>query len=65
MKCNQKSKVSGLKQAVEKAVEVIGTFSSTDRSMVLMSPACASLDMFTNFEQRGNQFVKFVKELAQ
>ncbi|MOA69047.1 UDP-N-acetylmuramoylalanine--D-glutamate ligase [compost metagenome] len=32
---------------------------------VLMSPACASFDMFKNYEDRARQFVQAVQGLAQ
>lgn len=32
--------------------------------VVLLSPACASYDMFDNFEHRGHEFVKLVRGLG-
>jgi UDP-N-acetylmuramoylalanine--D-glutamate ligase len=29
---------------------------------VLLSPACASFDMYKNFEQRGDAFIQAVQE---
>jgi len=36
---------------------------ATKGDVVLLSPACASFDLFKNYEDRGNQFKKVVKEL--
>ena len=36
---------------------------STKGDVVLLSPACASFDLFKNFEDRGSQFKKAVREL--
>ena len=32
--------------------------------VVLLSPACASYDMFDNFEQRGQKFIELVREVG-
>lgn len=50
--------VETMSQAVKKA----GSLATTG-SLVLLSPACASLDMFNNFEQRGDVFSAAVEAL--
>jgi UDP-N-acetylmuramoylalanine--D-glutamate ligase len=37
---------------------------ASQNDIVLLSPACASFDMFANFEDRGNQFIEIVEGLV-
>ncbi len=48
-----------LGQAVERALAL-----ASEGDMVLLSPACASMDMFRNYGHRGQCFVDEVQELA-
>jgi len=34
-----------------------------DEETVLLSPCCASFDLFKSYEDRGDQFKKYVREL--
>jgi UDP-N-acetylmuramoylalanine--D-glutamate ligase len=49
-------------QTLQEAVELAATRSSRG-DVVLLSPGCASFDMFRDFEDRGRQFKEAVKEL--
>lgn len=53
-------KVDSMATAVKRAAEL-----ARPGDTVLLSPACASLDMYRNFEDRGNQFVTAVEALCE
>ena len=48
-----------LDQAVRKAFEI-----AQSGEVVLLSPACASFDMFGSYAERGDKFRQLVGELA-
>jgi len=48
-----------MQEAVEKAFGA-----AVDGEIVLLSPACASFDMFDNYAQRGNRFREIVERLG-
>ncbi|WP_435955239.1 UDP-N-acetylmuramoyl-L-alanine--D-glutamate ligase [Dryocola sp. BD626] len=50
-------------ETMAQAMELIGPRVKPG-DMVLLSPACASLDQFKNFEQRGDLFARLAKELG-
>lgn len=50
--------VGSLEEAVTRAAEL-----AEDGDAVLLSPACASWDMFASYEQRGNMFKEYVRKL--
>ncbi len=47
--------------SLDKAVEAANKLAIFG-DVVLLSPACASYDMFDNFEHRGKEFIKLVRE---
>jgi UDP-N-acetylmuramoylalanine--D-glutamate ligase len=55
---------SSLQEAVQKAYELAQPGASTSAAVVLMSPACASFDMFANYIARAQAFRAAVAELA-
>lgn len=50
-------------QTIQEAVMMAAKHSQVGDT-VLLSPACASLDMFVNYQQRGDYFTQAVKELT-
>jgi len=55
--------VSDRFDTMEQAMKLIAS-RVRDGDMVLLSPACASLDQFRSFEHRGDEFVRLAKELG-
>jgi UDP-N-acetylmuramoylalanine--D-glutamate ligase len=49
-------------QSMEDSVKAAYHF-GVSGDAVLLSPACASFDLFKNYEDRGDQFKKIVKDL--
>jgi len=52
-------RADGFEDAVNKA-----RASAAAGDVIILSPACASFDMFKNFEIRGNEFKRIVNELS-
>jgi UDP-N-acetylmuramoylalanine--D-glutamate ligase len=57
--CCEMQSVSSLPEAVRLAADITAA-----GDLVLLSPACASFDMFTNFSERGDVFRHSVEDLA-
>lgn len=49
-----------MKEAVEYATKI-----AENGDVVLFSPACASFDEFNSYDERGNEFIKIIKEINE
>ena len=49
-------------QSIDEAVKIANKIAGK-KETVLLSPACASFDLFENYEDRGNQFKQAVQKL--
>ncbi len=54
---------SGTMDKAVEAAHVLAQEETKDKAVVLLSPACASMDQFRNFEHRGEVFTELVKAL--
>ena len=59
-KLNKIAEVDSVKKAIDQAHEW-----SEVGDVVLLSPACASFDLFSNYEDRGDKFKRAVNKLAK
>jgi UDP-N-acetylmuramoylalanine--D-glutamate ligase len=50
-------------EIIEEAVELAANI-AVEGDIVLLSPACASYDMFDNFQQRGEEFAAAVRKVG-
>jgi UDP-N-acetylmuramoylalanine--D-glutamate ligase len=57
---NKVVRAVSLEDAVQKATGLLN-----GRGTLLLSPACASFDMFRDFEQRGDRFKSIVRGLQE
>ncbi len=59
---NQQDTKVELADSLAEAVQLANQLAASG-DIVLLSPACASYDMFENYEQRGYEFIRLVQEL--
>jgi len=48
---------------MDQAVAICNTLAK-EKDTVLLSPACASFDLFDNYKDRGEQFIQSVKAIS-
>ncbi|MFV9988705.1 MAG: UDP-N-acetylmuramoyl-L-alanine--D-glutamate ligase [Coxiella endosymbiont of Dermacentor nuttalli] len=56
--CTKISRFSSMKEAVKQSTDI-----AQPGDVVLLSPACASYDMFKHYEHRGDVFIEMVEKL--